>query len=62
MYDLLFALVAAGGFAAALEYEAEQRRINKLLAKIGRAYGMDRLSVYARFSNGETWYRKEATA
>ena len=44
--------------AAIRKYEAEQRRINKLLAKIGRAYGMDKLAIYARFSNGETWYTK----
>ena len=44
--------------AAIRKYEAEQRKINKLLEKIGRAYGMDKLAIYARFSNGETWYTK----
>ena len=44
--------------AAIRKYEAEQRKINKILAKIGRAYGMDKLAIYARFSNGETWYTK----
>ncbi len=44
--------------AAIRKYEAEQRKVNKILAKIGRAYGMDQLAVYARFSNGETWYTK----
>ena len=44
--------------AAIRKYEAEQRKVNKLLAKIGQAYGMDHLAVYARFSNGETWYTK----
>ena len=44
--------------AAIRKYEAEQRKVNKILAKIGRAYGMDKLAVYARFSNGETWYTK----
>ena len=44
--------------AAIRKYEAEQRKVNKLLAKIGRAYGMDKLAIYARFSNGETWYTK----
>ena len=44
--------------AAIRKHGAEQRRINKLLAKIGRAYGMDKLAIYARFSNGETWYTK----
>jgi hypothetical protein len=44
--------------AAIRKYEAEQRKVNKILAKIGRAYGMDQLTVYARFSNGETWYTK----
>ena len=42
------------------KYEAEQRKINKILAKIGGAYGMDKLAIYARFSNGETWYTKTA--
>ena len=40
------------------KYEAEKRKINKILAKIGRAYSMDKLAIYARFSNGETWYTK----
>ena len=40
------------------KYEAEQRKVNRILAKIGRAYGMDKLAIYARFSNGETWYTK----
>ena len=42
------------------KYEAEQRKINKILAKIGGAYGMDKLAIFARFSNGETWYTKTA--
>lgn len=42
------------------KYEAEQRKINRILAKIGAAYGMDKLAIYARFSNGETWYTKTA--
>ena len=44
--------------AAIRKYEAEQRKVNRILAKIGRAYGMDKLAIYARFSNGETWYTK----
>lgn len=44
--------------AAIRKYEAEQRKINRILAKIGGAYGMDKLAIYARFSNGETWYTK----
>ena len=44
--------------AAIRKYEAEQRKINKILAKIGHTYGMDHLAIYARFSNGETWYTK----
>lgn len=44
--------------AAIRKYEAEQRKINKILAATGRAYGMDKLAIYARFSNGETWYTK----
>lgn len=44
--------------AAIRKYEAEQRKINRILEKIGRAYGMDKLAIYARFSNGETWYTK----
>ena len=39
-------------------YEAEKRKVNKILAKIGAAYSMDKIAVYARFSNGETWYTK----
>ncbi len=39
-------------------YEAEQRKANKILAKIGGDYGMDKLGIFARFSNGETWYTK----
>ena len=41
-------------------FESEQRKVNKILARIGRAYGMDKLGIYARFSNGETWYTKIA--
>ena len=44
--------------AARRKYAAEQRKINKILARIGRDYGMDKLAIYARFSNGETWYTK----
>ena len=44
--------------AAIRKYEAEKRKVNKILAKIGQAYGMDKLEIYARFSNGETWYTK----
>ena len=44
--------------AAIRKYEAEQRKVNRILEKIGRAYGMDKLAIYARFSNGETWYTK----
>lgn len=45
---------------AVRRYESEQRKVNKILDRIGRAYGMDKLGVYARFSNGETWYTKIA--
>ena len=44
--------------AAIRKYDAEQRKVNRILEKIGRAYGMDKLAIYARFSNGETWYTK----
>ena len=44
--------------AAIRKYEAEQRKVNRILEKIGRAYGMDKLAIYTRFSNGETWYTK----
>ena len=44
--------------AAIRKYGAEQRKINRILAKIGRAYSMDKLAIYARFSNGETFYTK----
>lgn len=40
------------------KYAAEQRKIGKILERLGAAYGMDQLAVYARFSNGETWYKK----
>lgn len=46
--------------AAIRKYQAEQRKVNKILARIGRAHGMDKLAIYARFSNGETWYTKTA--
>lgn len=39
-------------------YESEKRRVNKILAKIGADYDMDKLGIVARFSNGETWYTK----
>ena len=45
---------------AVRRFESEQRKVNRILARIGRAYGMDKLGVYARFSNGETWYTKIA--
>ena len=44
--------------AAIRKYQAEQRKVNRILAKIGRAHGMEKLAIYARFSNGETWYTK----
>ena len=40
------------------KYQAEQRKVEKALERLGRAYGMDKLGIYARFSNGETWYTK----
>ena len=40
------------------KYEAEQRKVKKALERIGRAHGMEKLAIYARFSNGETWYTK----
>ena len=39
-------------------YESEKRKVNKILAIIGGAYGLDKLGIFARFSNGETWYTK----
>ena len=45
--------------AAIRKYEAEQRKVNRILEEISRAYGMCKLGIYARFSNGETWYTKE---
>lgn len=39
-------------------YESEKRKVNKALAIIGGAYGLDKLGIFARFSNGETWYTK----
>ncbi len=40
------------------KYQAEQRKVEKALDRIGRAHGMEKLAIYARFSNGETWYTK----
>lgn len=40
------------------KFEAEQRKVEKALERIGRAHGMEKLAIYARFSNGETWYTK----
>lgn len=40
------------------KYQAEQNKVRRILEKIGRAHGMYKLGVYARFSNGETWYTK----
>ena len=40
------------------KYEAEQRKVEKALERLGRAHGMEKLAIYARFSNGETWYAK----
>ena len=44
--------------AAIRKYQAEQRKINRILAKLGRVYDFDKLGIVARFSNGETWYQK----
>ena len=44
--------------AAIRKYQAEQRKINRILAKIGHEYDFDKLGIWARFSNGETWYQK----
>ena len=40
------------------KYQAEQRKVQKALERLGRAHGMEKLAIYARFSNGETWYTK----
>lgn len=40
------------------KYEAEQRKVCKLMKKIGEAWGFEQYAVSARFSNGETWYTK----
>ena len=40
------------------KYQAEQNKVRRILERIGRAHGMDKLAIYARFSNGETWYTK----
>lgn len=40
------------------KYQAEQRKVTKALERLGRAHGMEKLAIYARFSNGETWYTK----
>ena len=39
-------------------YESEKRRVNEILSKIGADYGLDKLGIFTRFSNGETWYTK----
>ena len=41
---------------AVRKYEAEQRKVSRLLAKIAREYGFDCLVATATFSNGETSY------
>lgn len=42
--------------------EAEARKVCRLMKKIGAEYGFEEYIVTARFSNGETWYRKAADA
>ena len=40
--------------------DAEKRRINEEILPAFKELGFDRYTVYARFSNGETWYSKVA--
>lgn len=38
------------------KYDAEKRKINRLLQKLGERYGFQEYVCVARFSNGEAWY------
>lgn len=41
------------------KFQAEINKINnKILPKIAKKHGFEQYTVYARFSNGETWYTK----
>lgn len=44
------------------KYAAEQRKVCKLIRKIGADWGFEEYIVTARFSNGETWYTKAEQA
>lgn len=44
--------------AAIRAYEAERRKLLKLMRKTADAWGFEQYAVSARFSNGETWYTK----
>lgn len=44
------------------KYAAEQRKVCKLIRKIGAEWGFEEYIVTARFFNGETWYTKAEQA
>lgn len=41
-------------------HAAQKRKTIRLMDQIASQMGMDKLGIYARFSNGETWYTKTA--
>ena len=40
------------------KYEAERRKVLRLLEKLADAYGFEEYVCIGRFSNGEAWYEK----
>lgn len=40
------------------KFKSEINKVNKILRNLAREYGFEEYCVYARFSNGETWYTK----
>ena len=39
--------------------EQEKQKVIEIMKKVANQFGMEKLKVLARFSNGETWYKKE---
>lgn len=42
------------------QYNREIRKVCTILEKLAKDYGMVKLNVFVRFSNGEIWYSKVA--
>lgn len=40
------------------KYEAERRKVLRMLAKLAKSWGFEEYVCIARFSNGEAWYEK----